>query len=171
MKRVYTCDKNAPRLGKGDFSTQVITNDLWKRFREKYPEFSEIKDNDLNKRWLEIAETIREESLTNPLGVKLGSYMGELKYQYVPNGFRANDKETSKEVGEKVNHLNITTKGKVAKIKWERRWASRFNKMLQFFAFKRSYLFSEKVKDVNLDNVRTARITTGGKNNPWRSVK
>lgn len=135
MKPIYSNDRTAPRMRKAKYAEQVITNELWKEFRKRHPEYKGKSNKELNELWGDLAFTIRQEAITNPLGIKLGSYTGELKLQYIPYKFKADNKIGSEEIGEKINHSNLLTRGKVAKIKWERRWAVRFNKMLNFFAF------------------------------------
>lgn len=123
----------------------------WKEFQE---------------RWGEIADTIRNEAIVNPLGVKLASYLGELKTQFLPKKYRAVDRKLFMETGEEVNHLNLVTRGKVAKIKWERRWAVNFNKILQLYAFEADRRMNSLAKTYvpeNTEKIRTSRITLGGK--------
>lgn len=168
---MYTNDRKAPRMGKGKFSKQVLTKELWKAFKKEHPrEYKDMTWENFVKRWDELAETIRYESVHNPLGVRLGAYTGELKFQYLPHKFKAPDLKGSEEIGEDINHLNISTKGKVFKLKWERRWAVKFNKMLQFFAFEPHRKTYSLIKDVNNDSVRTARNTLGGYS-IWRQIK
>lgn len=162
-----------PRLKKGKYSNSVITKDLYKRFKTEFPEYSHFSWEDFYIRWMEIAETIREEAIFNPLGVKLGSYMGELKLQYIPYKFMATDPKTSKEEGKRVNFLNITSRGKVAKVRWERRQAGRFNKMLQLFGFEPIRQLSRMAKSRIKANPLELKIA---RNNPindnlWTKVK
>lgn len=164
-------DPKAPRMRKAKFSQQVVSKDLYKRFKEQFPEHK-ISWEEFYKCWEDIADTIREESVNNPLGVKLGSYTGELKLQYIPYNFKVEDFAVSEEIGEKVNHVNLLTKGKVARLKWERRWAVKRNKMLQFFAFeptRKLKIIAKKYTDANPDKIRVARDTTGGYS-VWRKL-
>src|SRR5688572_10347652 len=117
-------------MKKGQFSKQVVTKELWRAFRKENPEYKNLSWADFFKYWQHIAQTVREESIYNPLGTKLPFYTGEIKLQYLPHNFKAKnlDQRVTEEVGEKINHLNILAKGKVGKIKWERRWAVKFNK-------------------------------------------
>lgn len=162
-----------PRTPKGQFSSQIVTKELWKEFIKDFPEYSKIDYKTFQSKWEDIAETIRNESITNPLGVKLGSYTGELKYQYLPYNFKAIDNKTSNDLGKKIEHLNLVTKGKVGKIKWERRWASKFNKVLQFFAYepdRRMVILSKQHTDKNPNSIRVSRNTLKG-NSIWRQIK
>ncbi len=170
---MYTNDRSAPRMRKAEFSQQVVTKDLWRQFKKNYPEYKKMRWEDFKGFWGEIADTIRTEVVTNPLGVKLGSYTGELKLQYLRPSFKAVDQALSNELGKEVNHVNLVSKGKVAIIKWERRWAVKFNKMLQFFAFTPNREINTLAKDYtdkNPEKLREARITTGGYS-IWRQIK
>lgn len=169
--KIYTNDKKAPRMRKAKFSKPVISKELWKKFTQSSPEYKKMKWEEFTNLWKDISETIRQETITNPLGVKLGSYTGELKLQYCSTKVRNMD--LSNELGEPVNHINIVSRGKVAFIKWERRWAVKFNKMLQFFAFEPTREMNKMAKiyvDKNPDKLRTARNTKGGYS-IWRQIK
>jgi hypothetical protein len=157
-----------PRLSKKEFSIQVITPELFERFQKEFPEYKDMKYDFFLETWLEIAQTIRTEGVVNPLGVKLGSYLGEIKTEFLPYKYRATDIQASNQEGEKVHHLNILTRGKVAKIKWERRWAVRFNNMLQFYGYephREMNTISHKYIPDNVDKVRVSRTTIGRKRN------
>jgi hypothetical protein len=165
-KQEYTNDLNAPRMKKGKFSKHVVTKELWKAFRDKSTEYKDISWEEFYEAWEEIAKTIRDETVHNPLGVKLGSYAGELKLQYLPYKFEA----INPAMGNK--HLNLTTRGKVAKVKWERRWAVKFNRVLQFFGFEgHREIKSMGNKHIlkNTDSLRVSRSTLGG-HSVWRNL-
>ncbi len=104
MKPIYSNDKKAPRMKKGKYSTQVLTIALYKEFCKKHPEYK-LTWAQFKEMWLDLAETIRIEAITNALGVKLGSYTGELKLQYLPHKFEADagNIEVSNELGERLN--------------------------------------------------------------------
>jgi hypothetical protein len=158
-------------MRKGEFSNMVITKDLFKKFLKEFPEYKDMTWTEFSKYWTEIAAKIREQAVYNPLGVKLGSHLGELKLQYIPYKFKAIDKKTSSELGVETPFLNIETKGKVPKLKWERRWAVKFNKILQFYAFDETrelnILATKYVHEGNSNKIRVARITIGG-HSVWR---
>lgn len=165
MKPVYTNDRKAPRMKKGKFSVKIITIELWKDFLKEFPEHKEISWPEFYKLWGDVAETIREETIKNPLGVKLGCYVGELKLQYLPYRFESSDYKGSEELGRKVSHSNIVSRGKQPKIKWERRWAVKFNKTLQFFAFEPTRELNRLARTyipLNSEKLRMSRNTLGG---------
>ena len=115
--------------------------------------------------WLHIADKIRYHSVNNPLGVKLGSYLGEIKIQYIPYQMDIVNNKKSQEAGERVFEHNFDSKGKPARVKWERRWAVKFNKSLQFYAFDETRELTKAANEYIVKNpnlVRVARITVGG---------
>lgn len=173
MKPRYSVDKKAPRMGKGKFSVQIVTKELWRTFKRLSPEYKNMTWDEFYKNWQDIAETIRTETVTNPLGIKLGSYTGELKLQYLPYKFESVDHKTSEELGTTVNHVGLVTRGKNAKIKWERRWAVKFNKMLQFYAFDPTRDICQLANlyiEANPEKLRVSRNTLGGFS-VWRQLK
>ena len=164
MKPTYSNDRTAPRMKKGQFSKMVITKELYSKFCKQYPEYT-LTWKEFYQLWKDIATKVRYYTIYNPLGVKLGSYTGELKFQYLPHKFKAKDHPTSEELGEKVDHLNIEQRGKVGKVKWERRWAVKFNKMLQFYAFDETRELNKMAKEhitANPQALRISRNTLGG---------
>lgn len=168
---VHKQDSKGPRMRKGQFSKMVITRELWKRFTETFSEYKDMTWLEFYQSWLDMAETVRHEAICNPLGVKLGSFMGELKMQYLPYKFEAIDYNASQELGEKIAHTSIQTKGKAIKIKWERRWAVKRNKILQFYAFDATRdmnRIADKYVSENPEKIRVARNTLGGQS-VWRT--
>lgn len=161
-KLVYSNNRKAPRMRKGNFSKKIVTKELWKEFTKTFPEYKDMSWTTFSDSWKEIAETIRTEAMTNPQGVKLGSYTGELKLQYITPAFKGADYKNSQELGMKIHYPNLVSKGKVAAIRWERRWAVKFNKMLSFFGFEPTREMT-KLKaehaEKSPDTIRVARIS------------
>ncbi len=127
-------DRKAKRLGKAEFSTSIVTEELYKQWRKDNPDIS-LSNAEFNKVWESITDKIQSEITTNPQGVKLAFHCGELIMQYLPKKFKAIDPYTSNLIGEKAPFLNITSKGKVGKISWIRKGAVRFNPQIMLYAF------------------------------------
>lgn len=166
MKPTYTNDKKAPRMKKGEFSKMVITRELYNRFKKEFPQYKDMAWVEFYNNWLEIAAKVRSEGVTNPLGVKLGFFCGELKVQYVPYKFKTRDRNDP--AGHP--HLNLKTRGKVGKVKWERREAVKRNKILQFYAFdetREMTCLAHQYIEEHGDKLRVSRITIGG-HSVWR---
>lgn len=170
MKPIYSNNRKAPRMRKGEFSKMVVTRDLHKKFIKEFPEYKNMKWEEFYNNWLEIAEKIRYEAVNNPLGVKLGSYTGELKIQYIPYKMDVVAHGESNKQEEEVRPFNFDSKGKPARVKWERRWAVKFNKILQFYAFDETRELTKAAHEYIINNptkIRVASITIGG-HSVWR---
>jgi hypothetical protein len=158
------------RTGKKEFSINIICRENFEEFKKEYPEHKNMEYKEFIERWKEFTETLHVEVVTNPLGVKLGSYLGELKYQYLPYKFKPTGYNTFAQTGQESPFTNLNTKGKVGIVKWERRWAVKFNKILQFYGFdpfRRMNMLAKAHTDENPHTIRMSRITTGGKS-VWR---
>lgn len=172
-KQIHFNDLKGPRMKKAKFSRQIVTKELWKEFVAHSTDYKHITWPEFYSAWMDIAQTIRNETITNPLGVKLPSYTGELKLQYLPHKFEATDMSTSAKLGKKVKFVGLVTNGRTAKLKWERRWAVKFNKILQFFAFEPTRELGRmagKHIDKHPEKLRVARNTLGGWS-VWRQLK
>lgn len=171
MKPVYSNDRKAPRMRKGEFSKMVITKELYRKFLMEFPEYKNVTWEDFYNKWLDIAEKIRYSAVNNPLGVKLGSYTGELKIQYIPYKMDVISHGATDKQGEEIRPHNFDSKGKPARVKWERRQAVKFNKILQFYAFDETRELTKAANEYivnNPSNIRVARITIGGRS-VWRN--
>lgn len=154
-------DRTAPRLGKSEFSTIIISRDLYERWLEKNPNFKKTTYDEFKKIWQDIANEIRSKTCTNALGVCFPSHTGETKIQFLPSKLKAVNISASYELGEKVNELNLNTKGKIAKITWERKKAAMFNKMINLFGFEQDRAFGREVNEAlykNPEIFRTMKI-------------
>lgn len=171
---MYFNDKKAPRMRKAQFSINIVNRDVYLDFIEQHPEFEKITWTEFVELWDDLATTIRSETVENPLGVKLPKFIGELKVQYVPSkNHEAIDDVRSAELGIKVKHLGVNNGGKGGIVKWERRWAVKFNKMLQFFAFQATRKLSKMAGEKFLkdpEKIRMARNTLGG-HSIWRQLR
>lgn len=159
---VYSVDKKGPRMRKAKFSTRIVSKELFKSFKASFPEYKDMEWKDFYECWKEISEMIRTEIVTNPLGVKLGGFVGEIKYQYLPFKTRGVDQKSSQELGEKVIFSNILTKGKVGVLRWERRSATRFNKILRVYKFKETRelnILAKQYTDNNPEKIRVAKVS------------
>lgn len=151
-----------PRFSKIKFKITIFTPELFERFKKEHEIYKDMTWEEFEKRWDEICETIQEETVKNPLGVKLSGFLGELKYQYLPYKIKTLEK-----------YINLNTRGKIGKIKWERRWAVKFNKILQFYGFtpnRKMTSLAKNYTDESPEKLRVSRITTGGPS-VWRQKK
>lgn len=160
-KEIRENNRKGPRLGKGEFSTIIVCEDLYDKWIKDNPEYKKISFKEFKIIWNEIAKEVRKQTCYNALGVNLPFYTGETKIQFIPVDVKGVDRGTSNEIGEKANHLNINTKGKIAKITWQRRNACKFNKMLHLFGFEQDRLLSQEANEAlntNPEIYRTMKI-------------
>lgn len=148
-------DRKAPRLGKAEFSTHIITEQL-------YQEWIKDTDQDINysqflKIWDSIADKVRNEIVINPMGIKLPFFCGEIKVQFLPKKIKGKDYDLSQKEKEELPFLNIITKGKVAKISWIRKNAYRFNQNIMLFAFEQSRLIGKNLNVALTENPQIYR--------------
>lgn len=160
-KIIYKKDLSLPRFTKTEFSEILVNKEFYK---------TEIEDRQLNvdsyeeffNIWCLIADKVKEQVATNPLGVHLPFFMGDLKVNYLPYKIPLVNDILSQEVGVAVPQLFLNSKGKRASIVWERKEARRFNRMLNLYAFEpMQATFRNRVKEVlrtNPNLYRTGKL-------------
>lgn len=158
--------KGGPFFRKEKWSINLVTPEFFNDFIKEFPEYEGISEREMRKDLKDLLEGVKNEWIYNPLGIKLPHYGGELKLQYAPNFKKITDPVASEEVGERVNYINLTTRKKVARLKWERRRAVKFNPCLQYYAFEAGDAISKEaatyIKE-NPEKLRTSRNTMGGR--------
>ncbi len=160
-KEVYKFDPKAQRNGKAEFSTLVLTKQLYKESIKNRKEYSHLTFEQFCDVWEKIVMEIKDEVVDNALGVNLAFYLGELKIQYVPYKMRTKDIAISTELGENTPQIRLKSKGKSGKIIWERKSARRYNRSLELYHFEPHNEFkgmAAKALDRNPDKYRVARI-------------
>ena len=127
-------DRKAPRLGKKEFSTNIVDIELYKIWKKDNPQYGDISYSQYMKVWENITNVIDNTLITNPQGIKLPYTCGELVIQFLPKVVKAYNEIVTAEEVVRINYLNIATKGKIAKISWIRKYAARFNPPIMLFA-------------------------------------
>lgn len=154
-----------PRFGKAGFVYHIFTRrNFYKEFIKAHPEYKDKSWDEIRDTWEEISKEIRNQVAKNPLGLKLKYYIGEIKFQYLPYKLKTIIPISGEEENRRT--LNLHNRGRTGIVKWERRFAVRYNKWLQYFAFDACNLLRKETKQTVLDNpdsVRVSRITTGRK--------
>lgn len=145
-------DRNAPRLGKREFSTSITDVNAYEKWKKLNPEYDGLSYKEFLSIWEKIAMELRTEVCTNALGVYFPFYTGELKVQYLPLKVKTLNFPSSIEYGEKINLPNIVSKGKIAKITWQRRRAGQFNRMVHLFGFEQYRGFGQQVYKTLLEH-------------------
>ena len=143
-------DRKAPRLGKAEFSTGIVNEKLYIDWLKNNPDYK-LSYKQFLEIWDGIANNIRNEIATNPMGIKLPFSTGEVRVQFLPKVIKGEDHVVSDNEQEKLPFLNIITKGKVAKISWIRKNAVKFNPQIILFAFQQSRLIGKELAKVLWD--------------------
>lgn len=144
------------------YSINLIDNDLYKDWKKANPAFAEKVPNygTFKKIWNKLMDNYIDETLRNPMGVRLPYYCGDLSLQYINIEYEALDMKKSTALGETVPHLNWNSSDKLGKIIWSVRHASKFNKYLPFLAFRGTTQYRKKAfySLVNTPNIyKTAK--------------
>lgn len=144
-------DKKAKRFGKSRFSTNIFCKALYEEWIGENPHYSHISFEEYSRIWKQVTEQVQDVVVNNPQGIKFPFHCGEMIVQYLPKIIKATDIAAAIEIGDKVNHLNIATKGKVAKISWIRKLAARFNPQIVLFGFEQTRILGQKVNAKLMD--------------------
>lgn len=116
-----------------EFTSILLTRELYdrevanKEIAVSYEEYLQI--------WTLITDKVKQQVCTNPLGVNLPFFLGELKVSYLPYKVPSVNNNLSQKVGMEITDTNIHSKGKRGSIVWERKQARRFNNILNIYAF------------------------------------
>lgn len=173
----YENNLNAPRFGKSEFTNHLVTKELYAKWLEK-TSFKDIKFPKFEKIWEWITDEIQDEVVTNPNGVRLGHYTGDLYLSYVSKQEEIVDHRESDNAGKEIEHLNWNTNKKLGKVIWSVEFASRRNKRCSLYGFEAERKFARNkaakafktTPDIYKDNRLTkAQIKAiKDKNNPWK---
>jgi hypothetical protein len=163
-REVRENDRSAPRLGKAEFSTMIINSKVYNKWVEDNPEYKDVSYSTFQNIWIDISKEVRNFTCDNALGIYMPFHTGELKIQFIPSKVKAIDILASEAEGDKIHQLNIHTKGKIAKITWQRKAAARFNKMLNLFGFEQNRDFGKQVNNALYKNPEIYRTMKINKN-------
>lgn len=159
---MHVISNKGPRFRKEKYIHNILDS-CYNRFKTDYPEF-DISEDEFLRIWNKvISPEIRKEAGTNPLGIKLPYYLGEIKVQWLPYILKKDkviiDSNTP------YDKLDLMNGGKTPTVKWERRNAVRYTRMLQFYAYDED----RKIKDIakvrekeTPEDIRVSRVTLGG---------
>ena len=135
----------APRFRKEEFTHQVVNEDLYKRWKKETGNkmtFREFRDI-----WDKIADTIQEQVVNNPHGVRLPFYNGDLVSNYVTMLKRHMNKWASENAGYEIPELDWHSNRRPGKIIWSINHARKQHRWLILFAFAPCAKFRRKVSD------------------------
>ena len=116
-----------------NYTKKVISKELYEKWIKQYPEYSNYSFKDFKKFWETIASQYKKVITSNPHGVRLSFYMGDISLKYVFFTEVNRNYKLSNQINEPVGHLNFITSGKPGKIVWSVDYARKFNAELPLF--------------------------------------
>jgi len=147
---------------------EVISEETYKKWKSDNPHLKGKINSyvSFKKYWRKIADMIMEEVCTNPFGVKLPYYCGELSIKYANMDLKPINKRASIDNGFIVPHLNWNSSERVGKLVWNVNKASRFNSMITYYGFKGVRIFNRQVNKALMETpelfrVYAANVTVG----------
>ena len=140
-------DRKKPRFRTNSLRTLVVTEQLYKEWKQENPELKKYINSfgSFKKYWKSVATEIQHEVSSNPLGVKLPFFCGELSVKYTE--IEALDRNRTTDISNKIPLLNWHSFSKVGKLIWDIEKAAKFNTFIKFYG----------LKGVREFNVRIAR--------------
>jgi hypothetical protein len=135
-------DRKAPRFNQRKFRKNIVSEDLWKRW--KLETGYNVSFSDFKNIWNNIAISFIQNVLEERDGVKLGAGMGEIYIGFIPSlKSKIVDPKTSEEYKKEIKYENWDTSGKVGKIIYATRGRKYIYKTAGWWAFKASRIFKQ----------------------------
>lgn len=122
---VKKVDVKAPRFGKKGFIYHVVNRKLYDQWAKENKDA--LSWNEFKEVWTYIAEEIIHEVTTNPLGVRLPFYNGDLSTNYV--------EMLNRHRNQGVKCLDWHSNKRQGKVVWAVRNAAKKHRWISFFAF------------------------------------
>ena len=132
------------RFKRKKYREHLITDTLYNKWINKYPEYKEYSCKQFREYWKILANKYIDIVVTNPDGVRLPFYMGDISIKYTPKMDKNISIHKSAQQGVEVKHMNFTTNGRAGKIIWSIEHARKFNKYLPIMGFEGSRGFALK---------------------------
>lgn len=136
-------DRKAPRMSKAEFTYDVLTKELYEKWKKENPKFKHFSFSQFEKEWLNIAQLIWKECSENTDGVRLPFFTGEIAVKYVTSYKQPIDNNDN--VPNEIAHLNWNSNGRLAKIVWTIQYSRKFNKYCRLFCFQAYREFQQRV--------------------------
>jgi hypothetical protein len=140
----------APRVGKKEFSYNIVNKELYEKWKLDNPKYKDFTYRQFEEAWVKVAKNLWEVVCTNTDGIRLPYYTGDLEIKYVNSYTPATEKAAID--GVEVAELNWNTNGKLGKIVWSVDHARKFNKCVRLFCFRPFRLFSNRANKALEEN-------------------
>lgn len=132
------------RFKRKKYRGYFINQDLYKKWLTKYPEYKKYTFTQFRQYWKLLANKYIDIAVTNPNGVRLPFYMGDICIKYTPQLDKNISVHKTAQQGVEVRHMNFATNGRAGKIIWSIEHARKFNKYLPIMGFEGSRGFKVK---------------------------
>lgn len=126
-------DVKAPRFRKTEFIHNVVSEDLYTRWKKE--NHSSLTFKEFVGVWERIAETLRGKIVSNPYGIRLPFFNGDIGTNYVTSLKKHINSKASREVGYFIPELDWHTNRRPGKICYSINHARRQHRWLILFAF------------------------------------
>lgn len=147
------------------YTKKVISKELYKKWKETYPEYSKYSYKEFCKYWSLIANEYKNLICSNTHGIRLPFYMGDISLKYVTSTDINKNYKASNETNDSVGHLNFITSGKNGKIVWSIDYARKFNCELPLVGFQSCRDLTKRAAFSFRENPELFRITKISKGN------
>lgn len=147
------------------YTKKIISKDLYKKWIQKYPEYSKYSYKEFRNFWKLISEKYTDTVCENSHGVKLNFNLGEIALKYTTSSNINKNYGSSNKVNEPVEHLNFGTSGKNGKIVWSITYVRKINYELSLMAFKAVREFTAKAAKAFLETPELFKISKASKSN------
>lgn len=129
-------DLKAKRFSRREFIVEVVSKDLHKKWQKQTG--SELEYKTFCIIWKEIANTIQDQVVNNPSGVRLPFFNGDITTNYYQYINRHHNSKASQELGYQVPELDWHSDGRQGKVIWSINHARKQHRWLILFAFQPS---------------------------------
>ena len=159
------------RFKRNKYKKRIVTTDLYDKWIAQYPEYKHYTIQMFRKYWVKLANKYMDVAVTNPHGVRLPFYMGDLSVQYTPELDKNISIHKTAQQGVEVRHMNFSTNGKAGKTIWSVDYARKFNKYLPLMGFEAGRKFTEKTTNQLTDTPEIFKDSARSKSNRLYMIK
>ena len=153
-------DLNKNRFRYNSFFMKAVSEETYNTWRKENPTLAKKVNSfsSFSRYWGMIASGIIEEVCTNPFGVKLPYYCGELSIKYANMDLKPINKRASINNGFIVPHLNWNSSERVGKLVWNVNRAGAFNFMIKYYGFKGVRKFNQCVNKALMETPEIFKV-------------
>lgn len=159
------------RFKRNKYKRRIVTEALYKKWITEYPEYKDYTIQEFKKYWVSLANKYMDIAVTNPHGVRLPFYMGDLSVQYTPKLDKNISIHKTAKQGIEVKHMNFSTNGKAGKTIWSVDHARKFNKYVSLMGFEGSRRFIKKTTNQLTETPEIFRDSARSKSNRLYMLK